>query len=1400
MGVMNRGGSLYMATGIDNSGLHSGIQQAEGLIDGFESKVKKTGAAMAGYFAFGGLKEFGNEVINVRGEIQMMEKSFDVLVGKTKSKDLLSGIKDIAIKSPLSLTDTSNAAQTLLAFNVEVERVIPTLKQLGDISMGNADRFKSLALAFAQMHSTGRLMGQDLNQMINAGFNPLQVMAEKTGKTIAQLKKDMEGGSISAEMVADAFRQATEEGGKFNGMMEAQAEGIEGLKASFGDAITNMYNKLGEENEKLITDGYKLATTIVENYETIGKALLGLIATYGAYKAALITISVLENYRATRVVPDLAAQALMLSNATKTLTFSQWAQVKATTALNTATSILNKTMLANPYVLATTLILALGTAIYSYVSATDAGEKATDRFNNKIDEINQKSDERKSKVDQLISKIKDETTAEVERQTSLQELQKMYPKLFSNLDTEAIKTTNLIELKKELNEIEFERGKQERQTALSDIEKQIEATKKLKGVADTWGKTGSQLGLNTLFPGLGSAKQWYDDTNELKALNIEAEKFKKELKEIAEAEKKAEFDAKPAKEKLSILNQQLDSLKKERDELDSVLQKSGEVKNQWGGINWETSLNISKLKAIQGQMSEIMGQIANINGTTVAPVQNKSFWDEQKKSAISALEAMTKAQKGGEDWNKQMKLLNEANANLNTWDFSDKSAKASIKSYHEKLKAEKAFAEAMLDIEQHLNEQKINLMQEGIDKEKKLLDLKHQDEVKSIKNLREKAIDSYKEKNGIDSSTSQRTVKLFEESQKYKDFLTELDKSIGDAQAQALANNILNKVKLEQDAAKEIRVIREDMNSQFRTQLDNELIDIDRFYDEQIRIAKEKGYDIAIEAEEARKKAIEQVRGEDTLRKNTSDSSAALGAFDVQTSDLKNTEVVERRRTEIVLEYAKKRRDILKTMTDDQSKDELRQLEITIKGYEKALSKPKSIKGFIDQKTQDKVFNFYYKQGVLVKDAQAKVDGLNEKFQQYGGMASEALGAVKDAFGDISEEADMALDAALAIAEGFAKGGLAGGIEAAASQLISVTTKLLTAKKEVDKSMIEGYEAYMSAIDRLIDKQIKSLEQLSGKELASSMSDVTKNLTKQIEASRKLMQAVSDSGGGFFSHSVGYETEKMLKNFRKELRELGIQTANISEMTDDQLIKLMEIPEAWQYLNADIRKYIENLAEAKEELDNLDNTYKDLIISLDFDDIASAIIDSFTDPAIDDALVDFEGKVDGMVSGIIKNIMTKNFLVKPVTDMINELKDSITFDENNGILFDESAMKQFKDNLLQKGQEFSSLWKQMEESMSGLGIDMTGVTDAQRKAIEKGFASMNQDTANELNGKFASIQGHTYYISESVKLLVSNSNAMLKFTEGIKANTDKLEKIEDSMYSLETDISEIKRNGLILKK
>lgn len=158
--------------------------------------------------------------------------------GNAEAADAMLGkIREYGKNTVYDTSGLVEAQKTMMSFGIESEKAFSTLKQIGDIAMGDSNKMQSLALAFSQTTSTGKLMGQDLLQMINAGFNPLQVISEKTGKSIGTLKDEMSKGAISADMVAQAFQWATEEGALFYQGAEMAGQTVGGRIATMRDTI-----------------------------------------------------------------------------------------------------------------------------------------------------------------------------------------------------------------------------------------------------------------------------------------------------------------------------------------------------------------------------------------------------------------------------------------------------------------------------------------------------------------------------------------------------------------------------------------------------------------------------------------------------------------------------------------------------------------------------------------------------------------------------------------------------------------------------------------------------------------------------------------------------------------------------------------------------------------------------------------------------------------------------------------------------------------------------------------------------------------------------------------------------------------------------------------------------------
>jgi len=227
-----------------------------GVAKGMLRLTAQTAAFGAALLGIGGglavVSKFVELMKDSSGKAATLEEltlQFETLTGSaTKAADLIAKFREEATKSPLNTTDYANAGKTLLSMGVSAGDLMPKLRMLGDVSMGNAERFASLALAFGQTTAAGRLMGGEVQQFIATGFNPLMQISRKTGVSMADLKKKMEDGAVSSDMVTQAFKDATSAGGlfykaiekgaeSFNGKMAKAVDSVDSLKIAFGTGL-----------------------------------------------------------------------------------------------------------------------------------------------------------------------------------------------------------------------------------------------------------------------------------------------------------------------------------------------------------------------------------------------------------------------------------------------------------------------------------------------------------------------------------------------------------------------------------------------------------------------------------------------------------------------------------------------------------------------------------------------------------------------------------------------------------------------------------------------------------------------------------------------------------------------------------------------------------------------------------------------------------------------------------------------------------------------------------------------------------------------------------------------------------------------------------------------------------
>lgn len=230
--------------------------------------LSSTMGTVFGGAAIAGIAAIGKGIFDITAKAEMTKASFEVMLGsQDKAAKMIADIRKFAAETPFETGDLEQAANTLIGFGIQGDRVMGIMKSLGDVSGGNADKFQRLTLAFAQTQAAGKLMGQDLLQYINAGFNPLKIISEQTGLSMAKLKDRMSGGLISAEMVSRAFEIATGKGGQYFNLLERQSQTLSGKLSTLIDNIKMMGLSIGESNIGKLHFFLDLAAASLRNLE-----------------------------------------------------------------------------------------------------------------------------------------------------------------------------------------------------------------------------------------------------------------------------------------------------------------------------------------------------------------------------------------------------------------------------------------------------------------------------------------------------------------------------------------------------------------------------------------------------------------------------------------------------------------------------------------------------------------------------------------------------------------------------------------------------------------------------------------------------------------------------------------------------------------------------------------------------------------------------------------------------------------------------------------------------------------------------------------------------------------------------------------------------------------------------
>lgn len=406
---------------------------------------------------YAGIRMIKN-LATITGEFEMQKTSIQaILQDAEKGAAIFERIKELAVISPFQFKDLISYTKQLSAFSVPYKDLYDTTKMLADLSAGLGVSMDRLILAYGQVRSAAVLRGQELRQFTEAGIPIVEELRQKLSEANGELVTTGEvfdyisARKVPFEMVRDILTEMTSEGGKFYKMQEVQAETLKGKIANLTDAFQIMMANIGEKDGGLMKGAVDATRALIENYETVGGILGTLAATYGAYKASLIAANTAE----------------LFMNGTYV------AKIRILRAAVVAQRALNAAMMVNPYVLLATAVTGLATAFVLLRDKTTAAEKAQKRFNDALAETQELADEERAKITELVNAVKDETRTRRDRQLKIEELQRLYPDIFSNLDLESAKYLDLAESIGKVNEKLDEKADAQLKERAAEITKEL---------------------------------------------------------------------------------------------------------------------------------------------------------------------------------------------------------------------------------------------------------------------------------------------------------------------------------------------------------------------------------------------------------------------------------------------------------------------------------------------------------------------------------------------------------------------------------------------------------------------------------------------------------------------------------------------------------------------------------------------------------------------------------------------------------------------------------------------------------------------------------------------------------------------------------------------------------------
>lgn len=1339
--------SINHQIGLDNSQLQADALRASQLIKGIGDKTQIEAARIDNQFksigrglvALGGtaaLTGYINQLIRVRGEFQQLEIAFTTMLkSKEKSDALMRDVTQFAATTPFDLKQVAAGTKQLLAYGFQAEDMTKNLSMLGNVASGVGSQIGDLIYLYGTLKASGRVTQMDMNQFAGRGIPIYAELAKVLGINVDQVRSFVSAGRVGFPEIEKAFQGMVKEGGMFYNLMQEQSKSLTGQISNLEDSLDSMFNEIGRSNEGILSDGIQLVATLVENYKQVGDVIAGLIVTYGSYKAAVITMSAVQT------------AAISLE---KGWTIAQIAHFRALVLLEGAQKVLNKTMLANPYVLLATAVAGLIVSMTLLANRTSAAENAQKQYNQEKAKAAELEEKHKAEIDKLIDAATNQALADLERVSALQTLKEKYPEIFSQYDVEKLKLADILAIKKQIAEEDSKKKVQENKDTVAELDAEIERRKANYDIAVKNGMKGyalkaSQQGIEELIQKRNLYQQ-----------NVEADNVNAFIAGLT-----------------GISNPQLDREIKLREQL---IVKIGDSKNVGlvpglgSFTKTELETQTAALKAEQDKRKQIT--TTGAKDLSVANVELKRLQGERNKILTSGITPEERAKKLKEiddqidEVEKKIKLLSGPD--------TKKEAEERKKLLAEISKDELEQIRKDQDLIYQARQSKIDAMKPSTERELEQLKLDHERKITEINRQEEDLLRLTQENaekvlkaNGGKGKFDKASVKLS---------VTQVNafETMRDNAGASYLNSVEKVYKELKDKYLDYTEKRKAIEEKF--QKDIETLE---------KLKEQPGADVdKIDA------SINEAKRLRTVELNELDIEIAnrSEAFKVWVNEITSMGLKELVST---LQSAKDTLDNSADLSDD-DKAVLRAKIEALQNQIKVLQAkdPSGKKNWTETlRTMNEV-------NESIENIIGGFEGLDEATKSILSAATNISGAI---ITSISGVIALSVTGAEAI-KGVERASVILAIIGAAISVVTIMINLFNSaakkRREEEEAAIERQrQEYLGLID--YNNELRKKYEWT-KKIGEAELDYIRRKGEELAKQKK---ANEDEQADLYAklqnekYLSGYETKAKFGTIyfgKPQAGDPGTYQKEVwSTLAGKTFEEISELA-AQGKLSKEAQKYYEYLKKAKEEgadieqiqLDYL-QSLKELATGTTAQSITDSIIDGFK--AGKRSAVDFADTFEKLMQGAVQSALAQ------MTDKrVLEWYDKFYEFSKDGLDANEKSQLQADWNKLISDTAKDAL---NLESITGTSIS----DNATRSASAKGIATASQESVDENNGRLTAIQGHTFSIVEGMKILQANSSQALKHLAGIETNTARLEKIENTIVSVKSGIDDINTKGIFIK-